>query len=202
MASTSEDEQTLESMAEDEIADNDHDDESNKFKTKHFWTEETEQGLWNTSEYVRERSFYPYQLAEERSEASTEELDSSSDEKSDEESDEDSETETTKPLHTSKTAKQANKQGSSDTIFQRKVVRNGKEIRLKKMECCGISFARPTRMNNHFKDVHPDQKIPFPVKGGLRNRNVDIVARAQRIKEKHRKYDGKRHSKRQELSKE
>jgi hypothetical protein len=75
---------------------------------------------------------------------------------------------------------------------QWKVVRKGKEIVKRRMECCGKVYKRTSRLNDHYRAVHPEMSIPFPRKGGLHNREVDIIARKQKIKQRNERYRRKK----------
>jgi len=77
-------------------------------------------------------------------------------------------------------------------VYQHKVVRNGQEIVLRTLKCCGKHFKRPTRMNDHFRAHHPRREIPFPRRGGLHNHNVNVKQRRERTKQKHQRYNEKR----------
>jgi hypothetical protein len=78
--------------------------------------------------------------------------------------------------------------GGSERPYQRKAIRKGKQIVIRHLTCCEKRFKRGTRMNEHFADVHPERSIPFPRKGGLRNRNVDMAKRKEKIKERNQEY--------------
>jgi len=80
-------------------------------------------------------------------------------------------------------------------VFQHKVVRNGREIVLRTLKCCGKHFKRPTRMNDHFRSHHPRRDIPFPRRGGLHNHNVDIKKRIEKRRQKHQRHNKKRRAK-------
>lgn len=81
---------------------------------------------------------------------------------------------------------------AQNKVFQHKVVRNGREIVLRTLKCCGHRFKRPTRMNDHFRSYHPKRDIPFPRRGGLHNHNVDIKERKEKRRQKYQRYNKKR----------